>query len=94
MKAGIASAGERFFTEKDLVDGNCPECGRKVDSIVESNYFFRMSKYQDWLIQYIEEHPGFIQPAFRANETLGFLKNKELQDLCIFASEVAFGVGH
>lgn len=74
---------ERFFTEKDLKDGNCPECGRKVDSIIESNYFFRMSKYQDWLIQYIEENPGFIQPAFRANETLGFLKNKELQDLCI-----------
>ena len=74
---------ERFFTEKDLVEGNCPECGRKVDSIVESNYFFRMSKYQDWLIQYIEENPGFIQPSFRANETLGFLKNKELQDLCI-----------
>jgi methionyl-tRNA synthetase len=74
---------ERFFTEKDLVEGSCPECGRKVDAIVESNYFFRMSKYQDWLIQYIEEHPDFIQPSFRANETLGFLKNKELQDLCI-----------
>lgn len=74
---------ERFFTEKDLVDGNCPECHRPVDKIIESNYFFRMSKYQDWLIDYIESHPGFIQPAFRANETLGFLKNKELQDLCI-----------
>ncbi|VGO22485.1 methionine--tRNA ligase [Pontiella sulfatireligans] len=74
---------ERFFTEKDLVEGNCPECGRPVDKIIESNYFFRMSKYQDWLIDYIESNPGFIQPAFRANETLGFLKNKELQDLCI-----------
>jgi methionyl-tRNA synthetase len=74
---------ERFFTEKDLVEGNCPECGRKVDSIVESNYFFRMGKYQDWLIDYIETHPDFIQPAFRANETLGFLKTKTLQDLCI-----------
>ena len=74
---------ERFFTEKDLNEGSCPECGRKVDAIVESNYFFRMSKYQDWLIRYIGEHPDFIQPAFRANETLGFLKNKELQDLCI-----------
>ncbi len=74
---------ERFFTEKDLVEGNCPECGRKVDSIVESNYFFRMGKYQAWLIDYIETHPGFIQPAFRANETLGFLKTKTLQDLCI-----------
>ena len=74
---------ERFFTEKDLVDGNCPECGRKVDAIVESNYFFRMSKYQQWLIDYIESNPDFIQPSFRANETLGFLKNNELQDLCI-----------
>jgi len=85
---------ERFFTEKDLVDGNCPECGRKVDSIVESNYFFRMGKYQDWLIQYIEDNPGFIQPAFRANETLGFLKNKELQDLCISRpkSRLAWGI--
>jgi methionyl-tRNA synthetase len=74
---------ERFFTEKDLVDGSCPECGRKVDAIVESNYFFRMSKYQEWLVEYIEQHPDFILPAFRANETLGFLKNKALQDLCI-----------
>ncbi len=85
---------ERFFVEKDLVDGNCPECGRKVDSIVESNYFFRMGKYQDWLIDYIETHPDFIQPAFRANETLGFLKNKELQDLCISRpkSRLAWGI--
>jgi methionyl-tRNA synthetase len=74
---------ERFFAEKDLVDGNCPECGRKVDAIQETNYFFRMSKYQDWLIEYIETHPEFIQPDFRANETLGFLKTKKLQDLCI-----------
>ena len=85
---------ERFFTEKDLVEGNCPECGRKVDSIVESNYFFRMSKYQDWLIEYIQTHPDFIQPAFRANETLGFLKNNPLQDLCISRpkSRLAWGI--
>ncbi len=74
---------ERFFTEKDLVEGNCSECGRKVDAIVETNYFFRMSNYREWLIEYIETHPNFIQPTFRANETLGFLKTKELQDLCI-----------
>ncbi|MBC8206297.1 MAG: methionine--tRNA ligase [Kiritimatiellales bacterium] len=85
---------ERFFIEKDLVDGNCPECGRKVDAIVESNYFFRMSKYQQWLIDYIETHPEFIQPDFRANETLGFLKNNELQDLCISRpkSRLAWGI--
>ena len=76
-------ACERFFTEKDLIDGKlCPDCQHEVDTIVESNYFFRMSKYQDWLIQYITEHPDFIQPAFRANETLGFLR-KPLEDLCI-----------
>ena len=73
---------ERFFTEKDLIDGKCPECGRDVTAITESNYFFRMSKYQDWLIDHIKTHPDFILPAFRANETLGFLK-QPLADLCI-----------
>ncbi|MBA4389159.1 MAG: methionine--tRNA ligase [Verrucomicrobia bacterium] len=77
-------ACERFYTEKDLIDGKCPEpgCGRTVDRITETNYFFRMSKYQDWLIQYINDNPKFIQPDFRKNETLGFLK-KKLNDLCI-----------
>ncbi|NOY75482.1 MAG: methionine--tRNA ligase, partial [Kiritimatiellaeota bacterium] len=74
---------ERFFTEKDLDDdGNCPECSRATDEIVESNYFFRMSRYQEWLVDYIKTNPDFIQPAFRANETLGFLR-KPLEDLCI-----------
>ena len=73
---------ERYFTEKDLVDGKCPDCGREVSALKESNYFFRMSKYQEWLIDYIKSHPDFIQPAFRANETLGFLK-QPLADLCI-----------
>ena len=86
---------ERFFTEKDLNDGKCPEvgCGRAVERITESNYFFRMSKYQDWLIKYIEDNPKFIQPDFRRNETLGFLK-KELKDLCISRpkSRLAWGI--
>jgi methionyl-tRNA synthetase len=73
---------ERFFMEKDLADGCCPDCKRPVDRIRESNYFLRMSKYQDWLIQYIQDHPGFIQPDFRRNETLGFLR-KTLNDLCV-----------
>ncbi len=73
---------ERFYTEKDLVEGKCPECGRDVSAIKESNYFFRMSKYQDWLIDHIQTHADFIVPSFRANETLGFLK-RELSDLCI-----------
>ncbi|MBE6403462.1 MAG: methionine--tRNA ligase [Lentisphaerae bacterium] len=84
---------ERFFTEKDLVEGKCPDCGREVSEIVESNYFFRMSKYQDWLIEYIETHPDFILPKFRANETLGFLR-RELEDLCISRpkSRLAWGI--
>lgn len=75
---------ERFFTEKDLVEGRCPEtgCGRRVDPIREANYFFRMSRYQEWLVRHIREHPGFIRPEFRRNETLGFLR-KPLTDLCI-----------
>ena len=73
---------ERFFTEKDLVNGNCPECGRPVQRVREANYFFKMSAYQDWLVEYIQTHPEFIQPEFRRNETLGFLR-KPLQDLCI-----------
>ena len=75
-------ADERFFTEKDLEEGNCPECSRAVEKIKETNYFFRMSKYQQWLIDYINDHPKFIQPDFRRNETLGFLR-KPLTDLCI-----------
>lgn len=74
---------ERFYTEKDMLEGNlCPECKRETNEIIESNYFFKMSKYQDWLIDYIKTHPDFIQPSFRANETLGFLQ-KPLSDLCI-----------
>ena len=74
---------ERFFSKKDLLDGNlCPECKRPTDEIIESNYFFRMGKYQSWLIDHIQAHPEFIQPDFRRNETLGFLR-KPLEDLCI-----------
>ena len=84
---------ERFFTEKDLADGNCPECGRPVQRVREANYFFKMSRYQDWLVEYIQSHPEFIQPDFRRNETLGFLR-KPLQDLCISRpkSRLSWGV--
>ena len=74
---------ERFFTEKDLVDGACPECGRKVEEIEEACYNFRMGDYQEQLIKYIEEHPKFIQPDHYRNETLGFLRKGKLGDLCI-----------
>ncbi len=85
---------ERFYTEKDLVEGTCPEpgCGRPVERITEPNYFFRMSKYQQWLIDYIEANPKFIQPDFRRNETLGFLR-KELTDLCISRPKSRMGWG-
>lgn len=73
---------ERFWTEKDLAEGNCPECRRKVDKIKEHNYFFRMGKYQQWLIDRIKSDPHFILPASRRNEVLGFL-DKPLEDLCI-----------
>ena len=73
---------ERFWTEKDLAEGNCPDCGREVVQIEESNYFFKMSQYQDWLIKHIEDNPDFIRPESRRNEMLGFLR-KPLEDLCI-----------
>ena len=74
---------ERFWTEKDLVEGNCPDCGRPVDQIHEENYFFLMSKYQERLIKYIEENSSYILPDTRKNEVLGFLRNNTLGDLCI-----------
>ncbi len=72
---------ETFYTEDELVDGLSPT-GRPVEKITESNYFFRMGQYRDWLIEYINEHPEFIQPDYRRNETLGFLR-QPLGDLCI-----------
>lgn len=74
---------ERFWTEKDLIDGKCPDCGREVECIEEENYFFLMSKYQNALIDYIEKNPDYILPETRKNEVLGFLKSKPLGDLCI-----------
>jgi len=84
---------ERFWTEKDLKEGNCPDCGRPVEQIVEPNYFFRMSAYQEWLIDYITAHPGFIQPDYRRNEVLGFLR-QPLGDLCISrpVSRLSWGI--
>ncbi|MBU0713090.1 methionine--tRNA ligase [bacterium] len=73
---------ERFYTTKELVDGKCPQHLKEPEYIKEKNYFFRMSKYQDWLVEYINENPGFIQPETRKNEVLGFLKGT-LEDLCI-----------
>ena len=77
-----STAAERFWTEKDLVDGKCPDTGLAVEWIQEKNYFFKMSKYADQLRQWIEDNPKFIQPDSRRNEMLGYLK-KEVGDLCI-----------
>ena len=73
---------ERFYTEKELVDGKCPQHDKPLESITEKNYFFRMSKYQQKLINYINDNPDFIQPKHRKNEILGFLR-QPLDDLCI-----------
>lgn len=73
---------ETFYAESELIDGRCPDTGGEVQKIEEENYFFRMSKYQEWLISYIQENTGFIQPEMRRNEILGFLK-QPLEDLCI-----------
>jgi methionyl-tRNA synthetase len=86
---------ERFWTEKEIVEGNCPDCGRPVEEIQEENYFFLMSKYQKALIDHIERaNPSYILPETRKNEVLGFLKNNELADLCITRpkSRLSWGV--
>jgi methionyl-tRNA synthetase len=84
---------ERYWTEKDLVEGRCPYCGRDVQRLEEQNYFFRMSRYQEWLIAHIRENNGFIFPEIRRNEILGFL-SQPLNDLCISRprSRVSWGV--
>jgi len=74
---------ERFWTEKEIIDGKCPDCGRAVEKIQEENYFFLMSKYQERLIKYIEQNPDYILPETRRNEVLGFLRTNTLGDLCI-----------
>jgi methionyl-tRNA synthetase len=84
---------ERFWTEKDLVEGACPECGRATRRIAEQNYFFRMSRYQEWLVAYVSDNPSFVIPEARRNEVLGFLQ-KPLGDLCISRprSRLAWGI--
>ena len=74
---------ETFWTEMQLVDGNCPECKRPVEKISEENYFFKLKDHQPWLIKYIEEHPNFIRPAIRQHEVQSFLLANPLNDLCI-----------
>ncbi|MBE5778474.1 MAG: methionine--tRNA ligase [Clostridiales bacterium] len=83
---------ESFFTELQLKDGNCPDCGRPVEKTCEEAYFFKLSKYQDWLIDYIESHPDFIQPASRKNEMINNFLKPGLQDLCVSRTSIKWGV--
>ena len=83
---------ESFWTELQLKDGKCPDCGRPVEKTQEESYFFRMNKYAPWLIQHIQEHPEFIQPASRANEMINNFLKPGLQDLCVSRTSVKWGI--
>ena len=83
---------ETFFTERQLVDGKCPDCGRNVEKVKEEAYFFKLSKYQQLLIQYIEEHPEFIQPQTRQNEMINNFLKPGLEDLCVSRTSFDWGV--
>jgi len=82
---------ETFWVERQLVDGKCPDCGRATEIVQEESYFFRMSKYQDRLLAYIEENPDFIQPVSRRNEMINFIKGG-LEDLCVSRTTFDWGI--
>ena len=83
---------ESFWTESQLVDGKCPDCGREVQEKSEEAYFFKLSKYQDRLERYIEEHPEFIKPEARKNEMINNFIKPGLQDLCVSRSSFDWGI--
>ena len=83
---------ESFWTESQLVDGKCPDCGRDVEKKCEEAYFFRLSKYQDQLEKYINEHPDFIQPVARKNEMINNFIKPGLQDLCVSRTSFSWGI--
>ncbi len=83
---------ESFFTEQQLVDGKCPDCGREVHPASEEAYFLKLGKYSKWLEQYIEEHPHFIEPESRKNEILNNFIKPGLQDLCVSRTSFKWGV--
>ena len=83
---------ESFFTESQLVDGKCPDCGREVQPAKEEAYFFKMSKYADRLIEYINTHPEFIQPVSRKNEMMNNFLLPGLQDLCVSRTSFTWGI--
>ena len=83
---------ESFWTESQLVDGKCPDCGREVKPAKEEAYFFKMGKYADRLIEHIEKHPEFIQPVSRKNEMMNNFLKKGLQDLCVSRTTFKWGI--
>ena len=83
---------ESFWTETQLVDGKCPDCGREVEERVEESYFFKLSKYQDRLREYIETHPHFIEPEARKNEMINNFIKPGLQDLCVSRTAFDWGI--
>ena len=83
---------ESFWTKSQLVDGKCPDCGREVELTKEESYFFRLSKYQDRLIDLIENHPDFLLPKSRQNEMLNNFLRPGLQDLCVSRSSFRWGI--
>ncbi len=83
---------ETFFTETQAKDGKCPDCGAPVEKTQEEAYFLALSKYQDWLIEYIEKNPGFIEPQSRANEMLANFLRPGLEDLCVTRTSFTWGV--
>ena len=83
---------ESFWTDSQLVDGKCPDCGREVEEKCEEAYFFKLSKYQDRLEKYIEEHPEFIQPVARKNEMVNNFIKPGLQDLCVSRTSFKWGI--
>lgn len=83
---------ESFFTESQLVDGRCPDCGREVHIASEEAYFFKLSNYTDKLVKYIEEHPDFIEPESRKNEIINNFIKPGLQDLCVSRTSFSWGV--
>ena len=83
---------EAFYTELQLKDGCCPDCGKSVEKTKEEAYFLRLSKYQDWLIDYIEKHPDFIQPSSRKNEMLNNFLKPGLNDLAVSRTSVNWGI--
>lgn len=83
---------ESFWTESQLVDGKCPDCGREVKKAKEEAYFFKMSKYADRLVEYYNSHPDFILPISRKNEMLNNFINKGLQDLCVSRTSFKWGI--